>query len=240
VPADDWIPILLQRLEKDPRRWSGLTRLVLALVRNDQPDIQALLLSTAKARYSAEVRGAALRALVKSDFELKNESTVALLRSALNGKETALITSAIESLQFHHLDKLPEQTDLFFHPDESVRDSARRVLSRAGGGEEMSKICDILLAVLDNPQRAADHLLAIRAINRGINHSPYRPFHHKKKAVVDQLQKVLVHGKSDLLPETLTLLLKLTVKSYQSLIRQVDSLVSEQRRKELAEAVEAM
>jgi len=142
-------------------------------------------------------------------------------------------------LRFSQQDKFPGLIDFFFHSDKSVRHSAYVALGQAESQEETSEVLDTLLAVLDNPQRAADHLLALHAIRWHASRFT-KALPHARRAIVDQLQKVLVHGKSDLLPETIVLLSRLSQESYNSPARKVDPLVSEQRRKELAEAVKAI
>jgi len=245
IPANDWVPILLQRLEKEPQRWSGLTSRVLLNpnVHSEQPDIQRLLLVAAKApNYSAQVRGSALIALVNSDSKLKDESTVTLLRSALTSEETQLLTSALASLNFRHLDTFPEQLDLFVHNDASVRNTASMAFFQTQNPEIATKILDTLLAVLEDPQQAKKHLWAIQAILRNSGHFSFQqPLQNKQAEVITLLRNILVHGDNTLLTDTITTLDRLTQKGSAAVeIEQMDDLLTQQRREELAAALKSL
>ena len=137
------------------------------------------------------------------------------------------------------MDKFPEQFDLLFHANESVRSTASYTIGQTGSPAISGEVIDRLLAVLQNKKRTADHLQALQAIGSNASNFNNRWLGSKKISVVSQLRTLLVDGDKRLLPDTIRVLSHLTAESEGLVIRHVQDLVSEQRMSELHSAAEA-
>jgi beta-lactamase regulating signal transducer with metallopeptidase domain len=172
-----WAPDLASRLKRDPQKWGGLAYFLLTNVRSNDPEVQAVIRSLA-VDAPADVRGAALGALVRSSFTQGRKleldaQTRDLLREALESDDLMMVHAALQALQFpvsagyvepRTVIFLPELVPLLFHDDENIQLFARGCLQNIDS-KDAPKVMDHLVNTLkDDAAKPDRRLAAIRAL----------------------------------------------------------------------------
>ena len=181
--AKYWVPDLVARLAKDPKKWKPLAiQLFRQLDTNDDTAIAALE-PLAKSS-PADLRAAALQGLVQSsamrssDGNHYDDKAEAAVASALKSNDPQLIGVALAMLRMYEptgqggagsatvkpkLTFQHEVVPLLLHSDEKVRQEARGEL-RWLDQKYSPPIAEKLIHVLENPNQQADRIHAIRAL----------------------------------------------------------------------------
>ena len=240
VPATDWLPLVVERLEKEPENWRHLAGMTLAYVHGDQPDVVNLLKTVATSpQTSGELRGAALTSLIRQDGWLEQGDIVALVHDALQGEDSLLASSVMGALGFRYFDLFPEQLDLLFHEDKQLHYAALNGLTILHDYTHASEILDRLLGMLANPKRSEDHLRVISTLGHMSSNIHNNPALRKRKLeVAEALQALLVEGDKALLPWSIKTLKALTSQSETLVIRDTLTAVSAERAEQLKAAAE--
>jgi hypothetical protein len=242
IPPEYWLPLLMERLEKEPRQWRSLASNVISDVHSAKPDVVAILMSVAKGpSHSSVVKGAALRALVRQEEWIQNEEIVPLVHEALAGTDLQLARVAVKALGFGNLSTFPEQFGLLFHEDTWLRNQVLGRLRYIHDPTSASLVLDKLLAMLDDAERSEDRVTALQAIyamslSQFNNNQALRK---RKREVIGKLQVILTNGDNSLLPWTIKTLGSLTGSSPGIVIREALNQVPNQRRNELQVAAQA-
>jgi beta-lactamase regulating signal transducer with metallopeptidase domain len=172
--AAHWVPSLAARLEKDPAKWRSLANHLLHRLRTTDQATIAILQSLVQ-REPAEVRSAALTALVRTGLSRDGQLTIddktrELLAIALQSEDSGMILTAMQLLLDRSADMqrpqlvfLPQLVPILFHADEKIQRQARGALQHIQE-KDAKPVVEDLIAVLQNDARKTDHLAAIRAL----------------------------------------------------------------------------
>ena len=238
IESENWLPELLNRLKAEPKKWSGLYQRVGGYIRNPTPELRSRTIEVANnAKYNTEVRATAIGCIATTDYELRQQETIDLLRVSLTSEQPEFAMAVLGHLHFRHLDELPEQFDSFFHANARVRKSAYRNLMGTGDDQITALVIDRLLAVLKNSDRREDHLSAVRALAWNCSWLG-RQIPHKKALISDHLIDILISGDSTLLRDAIIALGRLHSESSSLVIKRVNQVVSPKRQQELKTAVQ--
>jgi beta-lactamase regulating signal transducer with metallopeptidase domain/thioredoxin-like negative regulator of GroEL len=207
IPAADWLPVLMDRLAKDPKKWRQLAEWLvggfgLGPDTRLDPTTRKLLLEMARDPKLAP-NAFVLATLYKHSPQGKDDPELQpLIKTALTGEDVENALYVLSSLGFGSLDTWPEQMDFLFHEDNAVRRRARSILGNTRL-QTRRLVSDRLTAILDDPQRSDDHDDAIRAmgvLSRNVEggfHGPdqHWPNEEAKKRFRERFARIVREGR---------------------------------------------
>jgi hypothetical protein len=168
-----------------------------------------------------------LALLQQPDAETPVEDEVLrLTKAALTSDDTDRALSLLRILAFRQLDRYPEQFDLLMHEDPAIRPKVRQYLPHVPDSAR-GAIAERLLAILDNPERTADHADAVRALGiltrrYGQRESGQRDWTTSGayKKALDRLGRITEEGPDDLVPAAIVALGVETREQLEDLIKE--------------------
>lgn len=183
--AQYWVPEVVARMKKDPKKWQWLAENLFTRLRTKDPDVIAKLQLLAGTE-SPDVRRMALYTLVSSDRLSKpgasvDKKTQDLIDAALESKNAEMIRSTLTLLPYHSSGMgmgggggraSADSSDLLYRPallpllldsDEQVRRQARQVASNITE-QDSGDVIKYLLGILNDKARERDHLEAVRGL----------------------------------------------------------------------------
>ncbi len=231
-----WLPALMERLTADNAKWRVFTEWVLgeSYLRKVEIDAEARALLVQMAsddRYGSNTNY--LLALLSSQTG-DDPEVDAMVRAVFTGEGKDNALALLRGWRFQDLDRHPEQLELLFDDDESVRRQARTILSRMNPSMRpnesaaLSAVATKLLEVLDDPSRAADHANAIRALAAIGEYLARNANSPARESAVQRLETVVAEGDDSLLLPAYVALRRL--QSADSLKKIAESLSEERRR----------
>lgn len=230
-PGQYWLPLLKERLQTDPDKWSYFAHQVLSDVQGK--DVIPYLRQLAKNEsLSVEARGAALAGLGWQPDIADDPEAVEMVREALRGDKPEM--QVFNKLRFHRLDLIPEQYDLLFHEDPQIRNTSINIVR--GGGGDIEPVLSKLLEILDDPTRNPDHEKAVIALYRLNGYFINIP--ERRQPIVDKIKEILVSSDTKLLPASLALASTLSAKAPKIVINELGDKITDDRHKELEAAIE--
>jgi hypothetical protein len=158
----DWLPVLEQRIDPQPSKRNYLACCLIRELRTTDDSVKKRLAELAR-HTDPMVRRGALTALCISDPSRSDPMVLELFRRSLASGEASVVTAALSVLAYHGR-YLPEVLPALFHADLSVRQHARQAL-RNLRPDDAAKVVDVLIGVLQDQERTADHVEAIRAMS---------------------------------------------------------------------------
>jgi beta-lactamase regulating signal transducer with metallopeptidase domain len=233
IDGEYWLPLYIERLNTDPEKWGSFADWVLSDVSGK--DVVPMLKKIASnGEYSEMVRGYALAGLTAQPDIANDEESLAMIRAALAPQQFYPIGWPILlKLRFTQLEMYPEQIELLFHKDEQTREKVMNVLFHVLNSDSYGLIADRLLAVIDDPERKADHAQAIELLPRtkmSLNSQEGRA--HRNK-ILGTLGNLLVNGDEEILPVTLRTMSSLATRPMHEIIEKLGDRVTDERREEL-------
>ena len=180
-----WLPVLQERLKKEPAKYKWLAESLLGGLHYPSKDpsvVQRLDELTRNA--DADIRHAAYAALWNTDPDRKDPLVVESFRRALTSDNVNDVKLALRGLTFKYLYAsvgggmgggmgggtpspnlyyMPEILPILFHKDESVRRAARGAITRISD-TDAPKVVEPLIEIIEDPKQAEKHLAAVRAL----------------------------------------------------------------------------
>ncbi len=206
-PQALWFASLMKRYDSDAKKWDYLAQHLFIRLQVPDEKIRQQLLDIANSDHGLWLH--ATRVLLRGDRKLDRPETVELARKALQGKNPDL--AVLRELKYRHLDRVPEQFDLFFHENSSTRRYARNLLPR---NDASPLVFDRLMEVLDDPAQSKKHLYAIRALSFA-NGSP------NSDQIESRLKEVVRNGDEQLLGPALAALTKVMVGTSRHVVGKI-------------------
>jgi beta-lactamase regulating signal transducer with metallopeptidase domain/protein involved in polysaccharide export with SLBB domain/biopolymer transport protein ExbD len=163
IPSSVWLPVLVERFKADPAKWRSLMRAVLGQV-YDADEAMQTTIRELKDDPKYDVAIAVWQALAGSAGNSGDQEELAkLLREGLASESAELRKLALSRVGFTELEKFPEPFEMLFAEDAEIALEARQQLSRTPE-KFRAALAERLWVVVDDPERNASHLAALRAI----------------------------------------------------------------------------
>jgi hypothetical protein len=186
------MPQLLERIAKtggvEKERWQTYAARFLRSYHEDSPEARDLAYGFRKDA-NHDLLSSVAQFLLSTDQGLKDDRTIEMAKAALRINDPNL--DLLSFLGFRRLDAVPEQIELLVHPRQDIRDLARLKLRQTFEYGGAPAIADPLLAILNDPKRADDHVAAIRALSTLANAKEPEKLRDDKKRVIDRLHQIL-------------------------------------------------
>jgi hypothetical protein len=201
ISPDVWLPALMERIDKpaanDAAQWKKLLTYLVWRIQRPSLEVRQILYKLVD---DPAVSDQVHNELVNRANALNDKDVADFARAAL--KNDKLKLSVLDKIGFRQLDKAPEQIDLLFDADQQVQQRAREILAY-NNSTPQPELVKKLLAVLDDPQRAADHVAAIRALSAYRRQLNTVGMKDDRIMVQDRLAKIVSQGRPEQLPAAL-------------------------------------
>jgi beta-lactamase regulating signal transducer with metallopeptidase domain len=239
IPAEQWLPVFVARLEKDPQKWATLAGQVLSSVRGNSADVTTLLKGIAKDLHNpANVRSSALASLAIRPNIADDAEAVAMVREGLQSDDPQVVWKVLTNLNFSRLDLFPEQIELLFSKDEELRIVSLNLLPRSSANQDMAPIVDKLITFLADSARAEDSSMVNQVLSRLMILANQNSVIRDRE--FSRLKRLLIEGDSQLLSATLMTFANLAQKTPQAIIGELGDKLTAERRKELEDAAQKL
>jgi hypothetical protein len=160
-----WLPVLVERFKADPDKWRSLMQAVLGRVYDADEGMRATIRELMDdSKY--DVAFAGWGALIGSASHAENEEeSTRLLREGLASKNAEIRKRALSWTGFEtkKLEAIPEPFEMLFAEDAEIALEARQQLGMTPE-KYRAALAERLWAVVDDPERVAAHVPALRAI----------------------------------------------------------------------------
>jgi beta-lactamase regulating signal transducer with metallopeptidase domain/protein involved in polysaccharide export with SLBB domain/predicted nucleic acid-binding Zn-ribbon protein len=165
IQTSDWFPVLVERFKADPDKWRSVMRGVLGSVYDADEAMQTKIRELMD-NPEYDVALPAWQALVGSAGNSGDqEERVRLLREGLASENTEIRKLALSWTGFatEQLEKIPEPFEMLFSDDAEIALEARQQLAMTPE-KYRAALAERLWAVVDDPERDASHVAALRGI----------------------------------------------------------------------------
>jgi hypothetical protein len=165
IPAREWFPMIIEQVDAGDHTMQQFAESVVENLHRLDGDIDFAkdsLLELSRSQ-SSPLRRGAMRALVAGDRETTDPRIVARLQEMLESDDVEQMKDALACLLSLSVPLPFDASGLLFHPDEGVRRAARYAIHHLNPPQGQNMV-QFLTSVLEDPNRADDHLAAIRAL----------------------------------------------------------------------------
>ncbi|MBA4104258.1 MAG: hypothetical protein C0485_00745 [Pirellula sp.] len=237
MPADLWMPRMQAKIkggdDASKKRWRAYARQFLMFSRDKRPEARIWAAKFADDPADGLLYDAAMY-LLQNDQNLEDPLTVELVRKSLH--EGVDHKMAYLMLQFRNLDKVPEQLDALVR-DHRARQLLQQTMQQDMSEEHAPELIASMLAILNDPDRADDHVGAIRTLRAMYPALRRRSMQAERLQVVEQLTTILRDGPDELLLPACAALGHLTETSADSIPAEYlqEGKISAERAKRLRE-----
>jgi beta-lactamase regulating signal transducer with metallopeptidase domain len=235
IPAEYWLPLLVERLKQDPEQWGSMASWVLRDVRSKNPEVLKLLISiVADQNIKSSLRRGALENIV-NQLDTGNKEAEKVVRDALTSGDPMLALSALSQLNYTRLDQFPEQLDLLFSDDKNIRRQSHNWLDRVNNSPHTGLATERLLTISKDKERGEERGVALLALAEIAKMGEGRENNKLREKVWDQIIATLQNGDEELLPYALVAAANLQGSGFDYVVRQLGEKIDDGRRKQIEE-----
>jgi beta-lactamase regulating signal transducer with metallopeptidase domain len=238
IPAEYWLPLLVERLKQDPDKWDSMAHWVLRGARSKNPEVLKILITMAgDKQFHSPLRRIAVENIV-TQLDSGNKDAENVVHEALQSTDPMLALSALHQLSFKRLDQFPEQLDLLFSEDKNIRRQSHRWIDRLLDEPEAAWAIEKLLAIADDPARGEDRGIALYALAMIAKQGDGRQYIRLREQVWEKITAILQTGEVELIPYALHSGARLKGSNINYVIIQLGKSVNEERVQQIDQARE--
>jgi hypothetical protein len=235
IPAEHWLPLFVDRLKKDPNKWGPMSSWVLRDMRSKNPEVLKLLISIAgDQKLKSSLRRIAVESIV-GQLDSGNKDAENIVRDALTSGDPMQALSALHQLSYTRLDQFPEQIDLLFSADKSIRRQAHNWVDRLADEPHADWAIDKLIEVSHDPKRGEDRGVALLALAEIAKSGEGRANTKSRIRVWEQIIASLQTGDGELIPYALAAAAHLQGSDFGYIVRELGEKIDDGRRKQIEE-----
>jgi beta-lactamase regulating signal transducer with metallopeptidase domain len=161
LPERDWLPVLKERLGKEPAKYKGLTAQMLPRLFTTDPIVKPILKQLQQSEDQA-IRQAALSTIFISQQVYSEEETDNLIQAVL-AEEPVTAIRVLDQRLLNHV-SIEQAVGFLLSENEEVQLATRKAMRLFFDEEKGPQLAKELLAVLNDTNRQQNHLAAVRAL----------------------------------------------------------------------------